>query len=170
MPHGRLHRWPAWALKALLRPSLLLRDTKAPPSPTTASFDYRDLCGSTRAKRLRSGAARWGFFQDPMTPRRTFPQTISADGDGRSLMSDIIVTLLPGPLSPTTPSSSPGRSAKLIPLTAWIVVSRVLKTIRRAGSTKATPRFTERPPSESRIARPVSSQAGPRVLHAEQAV
>ncbi|WP_292615651.1 hypothetical protein [Mesorhizobium sp.] len=68
-------------------------------------------------------------------------------------MSDIIVTLLPEPLSPTTPSTWPGWSSKLMPLTAWIVVPRVLKTIRRSdtcktgasfilrdvGSSKATP-------------------------------
>ncbi|WP_287331916.1 hypothetical protein [Mesorhizobium sp.] len=93
-------------------------------------------------------------------------------------MSDIIVTLLPEPLSPTTPSSSPGRSSKLMPLTAWIAVSRVLKTIRRSdtcktgasfvlrdiGSAKATPPwFTERPPPECLIALSVGSQAGARV-------
>ena len=39
----------------------------------------------------------------------TVPPRTSAGGDGNSPISDIIVTDLPEPLSPTTPSNSPGR-------------------------------------------------------------
>ena len=57
---------------------------------------------------------------------------ISAGGLGSSPISDIIVTDLPDPLSPTTPSSSPGAIAKLTPLTAWTAPSRVANTVRRS--------------------------------------
>jgi hypothetical protein len=46
------------------------------------------------------------------------PSRISAGGDGRSRSSDIMVTDFPDPLSPTTPSNSPGRRSKSTELTA----------------------------------------------------
>ena len=42
----------------------------------------------------------------------------AAGGVGNSFSSDIMVTLLPEPLSPTTPSNSPARNSKLTPFTA----------------------------------------------------
>jgi len=43
-----------------------------------------------------------------------------------------MVTDLPEPLSPTTPSSSPGLRWKLTLFTAWISPPRVLKTVLRS--------------------------------------
>jgi hypothetical protein len=49
---------------------------------------------------------------------KTSPACTSAGGEGNRPISDIIVTDLPEPLSPTTPSNSPGRRWKLTELTA----------------------------------------------------
>ena len=56
------------------------------------------------------------------------PLTI-AGGLGNRPSSDIMVTDLPEPLSPTTPSNSPGLSSKLTLLTACTSPERVLKRV-----------------------------------------
>ena len=67
--------------------------------------------------------------------RRSTPSNITdapdtlAGGLGRSPSSDIIVTDLPEPLSPTTPSNSPGLRSKLTVLTAYTSPERVLKRV-----------------------------------------
>ena len=61
---------------------------------------------------------------------------IVAGGLGKRPISDIIVTDLPEPLSPTTPSSSPGPIEKLTPLTACTAPSRVANTVRRSDTSR----------------------------------
>ena len=62
-----------------------------------------------------------------------------------------MVTDLPEPLSPTTPSSSPGAIEKLTPLTAWTSPSRVANTVRRSvtSRTGAGPSSILEPPADS---------------------
>ena len=47
-----------------------------------------------------------------------------------------MVTDLPEPLSPTTPSSSPGAIEKLTPFTAWTAPSRVANTVLRSDTSR----------------------------------
>jgi len=71
---------------------------------------------TSRPRTLRSplGVA----FRRSRPDSSTSPSRTSAGGDGRSPRSDIIVTDLPDPDSPTTPSNSPGFRLKLTEFTA----------------------------------------------------
>ena len=82
---------------------------------------------------------------------------ILAGGLGSSPISDIIVTDLPEPLSPTTPSSSPGAIEKLTPLTAWTAPSRVANTVRRSETSRtgAGPSSMRQAPWRLRFRAPV---------------
>jgi hypothetical protein len=67
------------------------------------------------------------------------PETISPAGAGMSPMMDRAVTLLPQPDSPTTASTSPGRTSKLTPSTAWTVPTSVWKTVLRSSTWSSAP-------------------------------
>ena len=95
--------------------------------------------------------------------KRIEPPVILAGGLGSSPISDIIVTDLPEPLSPTTPSSSPGPIEKLTPLTAWTAPSRVAKTVRRSETSRtgAGPSSMRQAPWRLGFARRLSSGSSP---------
>src|SRR5665213_4016469 len=61
----------------------------------------------------------------------TRPDVSTRVDDGMSLSTDSIVTLLPDPDSPTTPSVSPGYTSKLTPSTACTDSLRVRNVTRR---------------------------------------
>ena len=56
---------------------------------------------------------------------------------GRIPIAASAVTLLPQPDSPTSPSVSPARTSKLIPLTAWTIPRLVQKRTRRSSTARS---------------------------------
>ena len=78
-----------------------------------------------------------------------------------------MVTDLPDPLSPTTPSSSPGAIEKLTPFTAWTAPSRVANTVRRSDTSRtgAGPSSIDEPPEDHCDTAPFCPVPLPRVAH-----
>src|SRR5499433_1998222 len=93
--------------------------------------------------------------------RSTWPAAIRPGGGTRRMMESD-VTLLPQPLSPTRPSTSPRSMAKLMPSTArstpWLVANCVSSpSTERSGAISALTTFHPRPNPQGERGSPVPS-------------
>ena len=122
-------------------------------SPTRKT-GFSEVIGSWKTKPTlaprMSCSSRSVICKRSRDPSMTWPPRTSAGGVGRRPTSDIIVTDLPEPLSPTTPRSSPRARVKLTRLTACTSPERVRKTVfRPRTSSTGAPRsgigFSPRP-------------------------
>jgi len=105
-------------------------------------------------------SVRNSFFDIPTSSRpskRIEPDAIRPGGSGNRPRMDSAVTLLPEPLSPTMPSTSPGATSKLTPSTAGNTPESVRKVV-------VSPR-TERMGSRISLAQ---SSDGDRARHASR--
>ena len=117
----------------------------------TVMYGLSDVIGSwkimaIRSPRMRSICRSVAVARSSAGPPSSFhrirPEVIRPGGSGTSRRIERLSTLLPDPLSPTTPTTSPASMDRLAPLTARTTPSSVKKEVWRSSisrSKAATP-------------------------------